>query len=140
MRQVAHDLLNPLTAIVGYAEILASTPGALDRHKQHAVERLHSEAMRAFEVSRRILALTQEGRPLTVSEQVHFMCMSIRHEINNPLTGILGLSEIALATGGLPPGVERRFQLILEMAEQIEEKDCHYPSILGTRKRAVAQF
>jgi len=116
LRQVAHDLLNPLTAVVGYSEMLTGPSP-----NPQIVAVLQSEAMRALEVSQRILALTAKGQPLTVAEQIHFLCLSVRHEINNPLTAILGLSEMALASRDLPPEVELRFQKILAMAEEIRE-------------------
>ena len=84
MRQVAHELINPLTAIVGYAELLigfsngdGSSPSLaspldlpapdLEAKRLHAAKRLHDEAMRAVETSRRVLALTRTGRALTPS-------------------------------------------------------------------------
>ncbi len=49
------------------------------------------------------------------------LCQNLRHELNNPLTGILGNAEMALACPDLPPQLERRLRNILLMAERIRE-------------------
>ncbi len=44
----------------------------------------------------------------------------LRHEINNPLTGILGNSELILASGArLPADVRRRVETIIELAVRL---------------------
>ncbi|MGH9680542.1 MAG: histidine kinase dimerization/phospho-acceptor domain-containing protein [Candidatus Acidiferrales bacterium] len=46
----------------------------------------------------------------------------LRHEVNNPLTGILGNTELLLARReGLPPGAIERLQTIAELAVRLRE-------------------
>jgi len=46
----------------------------------------------------------------------------LRHEVNNPLTGILGNTELLLARrDGLPPGAVERLQTIAELAVRLRE-------------------
>lgn len=46
----------------------------------------------------------------------------LRHEVNNPLTGILGNTELLLARReGLPPGAVERLQTIAELAVRLRE-------------------
>jgi signal transduction histidine kinase len=46
----------------------------------------------------------------------------LRHEVNNPLTGILGNTELLLARrDGLPPGAIERLQTIAELAVRLRE-------------------
>lgn len=46
----------------------------------------------------------------------------LRHEVNNPLTGILGNTELLLARrDGLPPGAVDRLQTIAELAVRLRE-------------------
>ena len=51
----------------------------------------------------------------------------LRHEVNNPLTGILGNAELLLAQvrrrndGGLPQGAIQRLQTIAELAVRLRE-------------------
>lgn len=82
------------------------------------------------------------GRPLTNTQ-------NLRAEISGAtLTGVrsvlsghpeIGLDPVRLATllRGAEHGDARAY---LELAEAMEEKDTHYLSVLGTRKRAVAQL
>ena len=46
----------------------------------------------------------------------------LRHEVNNPLTGILGNTELLLARrDGLPPGAIERLETIAELAVRLRE-------------------
>jgi signal transduction histidine kinase len=46
----------------------------------------------------------------------------LRHEVNNPLTGILGNTELLLARrDGLPPGTVERLKTIAELAVRLRE-------------------
>lgn len=71
-----------------------------------------------------------------------------QEEATPTLTGVRTIIQ-GLQTAGLDPmrlaaimrqADEGDAQSYLEVAEQIEEKDPHYMSVLGTRKRAVAQM
>lgn len=56
------------------------------------------------------------GTPLDFDE----IGMILRHEINNPLTGILGNAELVLAAGpALSPEVRRRVETIVELAVRL---------------------
>lgn len=46
----------------------------------------------------------------------------LRHELNNPLTGVLGNAELILAEGGaLPESVRRRARTIIELAVRLRD-------------------
>jgi signal transduction histidine kinase len=46
----------------------------------------------------------------------------LRHEVNNPLTGILGNTELLLARRDrLPPGAVERLETIAELAVRLRE-------------------
>ena len=57
----------------------------------------------------------------TQRDEMVELCQNLRHELNNPLTGILGNAEMALASPGLEPHIERRLRNILTMAEQMRD-------------------
>lgn len=74
----------------------------------------------------------------------------LSQEIARPsLAGIRSLWNYSYITGGLTPqrlasllkdAAEGDADAALTLAEEMEEKDLHYASVLGTRKRAVARL
>jgi len=82
------------------------------------------------------------GRPVDMAR--------LKEEIARPaLTGVRSIWNYSYMTGGLTP--DRLASLLqraaegdsddyLTLAEEMEEKDPHYASVLGTRKRAVARL
>lgn len=65
--------------------------------------------------------LERRGRDLQHRNEMGCLCLALRHELNNPLTGILGNAEMELARSNLPLPLERRFRNIVRMAEQIRD-------------------
>ncbi len=59
----------------------------------------------------------------------------VAHEINNPLTSILGFSELALARADLDPGVRRQMQTIREESLRLK----HLVASLGSFARRAPQ-
>ena len=74
----------------------------------------------------------------------------LSEEIARPgMTGVRSLWNYSHVTGGLTPqrlgallrdAAEGNADAYLTLAEEMEEKDLHYASVLGTRKRAVARL
>ena len=59
---VAHELNNPLTAILGYAQIFNSLDGA---ERDHAVTTIEHEAQRAARIVRNLLSFARQAPPTT---------------------------------------------------------------------------
>lgn len=85
--------------------------------------------------------LDQYGRPVELTR--------LRQEQAEPtLSGVRSILSGHPAQGLTPAKLTRLLQMAeqgdatayLELAEEMEEKDLHYLSVLGTRKRAVAQL
>ena len=85
-------------------------------------------------------ALVQEAMP----DKAHLT----EQEAKPNVTGVRSVRSNFTVTGITPPQMaaimrqadEGDPEAYLEMAEQIEEKDAHYQSVLGTRKRTVSQM
>jgi two-component system NtrC family sensor kinase len=58
---VAHELNNPLTAILGYAQLLEQEP-LLDRHRDF-VEKLHRQAQRTHRIVQNLLSFARQRKP-----------------------------------------------------------------------------
>ena len=58
---VAHELNNPLTAILGYAQLLEQEPLA-DRHRDF-VEKLHRQAQRTHRIVQNLLSFARQRKP-----------------------------------------------------------------------------
>ncbi len=59
--------------------------------------------------------LQSRSLELEHKEQLRLLALAIRHEINNPLAGILGHAEMALRLPDLPPGLARRLSSIVKL-------------------------
>ncbi len=70
-------------------------------------------------LSTRLRKAESDARELEYRDQLRALALSIRHEINNPLTGILGSAEMALKTPELPPAMVRRLTNIVKLTEEI---------------------
>jgi signal transduction histidine kinase len=66
---------------------------------------------------------------------------ALRHEINNPLTGILGNAEILLASRRiqLPPDSVQRLQTIVELAVRLRENVLRVSRDLPVQRRAASR-
>ncbi len=65
--------------------------------------------------------LERRGRDLQHRTELRALATALRHELNNPLTGILGNAEMGLATPSLPAALDHRFRNVARMAEQIRD-------------------
>jgi len=71
--------------------------------------------LRSANASRNANAMTAGGRDEDIGE-------IFRHEINNPLTGILGNAELLLAHGEkFPPAETQRIRTVVELAVRLRE-------------------
>lgn len=93
----------------GYAVAGPGLPLLLPAALEHAVRTGRSRG------------LERRSRDLQHRSELRALCTALRHELNNPLTGILGNAEMGLATPALPPLIERRLRAIARMAEQIRD-------------------
>ena len=90
-----------------YVATSAALPVLLEPVLEHALLAAHSRKVqsRALELERK--------------DQLRLLALAIRHEVNNPLTGILGNAEIALKSPDLPPVLHRRLSNIVKLTEEI---------------------
>ena len=65
---VAHELNNPLTAILGYAQMLTTLEGA---ERDQALTTIEQEALRASRIVRNLLAFARQHRPRVESVDVN---------------------------------------------------------------------
>ncbi|NLE76790.1 MAG: hypothetical protein GX605_08575 [Chloroflexi bacterium] len=86
---VAHELNNPLTAILGYAQLLGAAEG-LPAEVQAALQAVASEAKRAGDIVRNLLTFAQVNSPQRQQIQV-----------NDVLEQVLRLMEHSLAEDGI---------------------------------------
>jgi PAS domain S-box-containing protein len=86
---VAHELNNPLAAIIGFAQLLLKRPLALDDSK--ALEAIHHEGIRAATVVKNLLAM---ARKRDVERRV-------AADINEIVGYVVGTRRYALETAGI---------------------------------------
>ena len=72
-------------------------------------------------LSTRLWKTQSQALQLESQDQLRALALGIRHELNNPLTGILGSAEMALKSPELPPPFARRFTNIVRLTEEIRE-------------------
>jgi DNA-binding NarL/FixJ family response regulator len=66
-------------------------------------------------------ALERRGLDEQHRAEIAALCRNIRHELNNPLTGILGHAEMGLADPSVTPVLDRRLRAIVEQAEKVRD-------------------
>ena len=85
--------------------------------------------------------IDQYGKPLRrndlLNEQASPTVSGVRSTLYKGVTGDLNPSKLARILKAAESGDTTSF---LTMAEELEEKDPHYSSVMGTRKRAVSQL
>ena len=85
--------------------------------------------------------LDQYGNPINrkalTEEEAVPSVMGVRSIHSN--FNVTGITPVQMAAV-MRSADEGDAEAYLEMAEQIEERDAHYQSVLGTRKRTVAQL
>ena len=93
----------------GYAVTGSALPTLLRAVLEHAV---HASRTRELE---------RLSRDLHRHSELRELCTTLRHELNNPLTGILGNAELALSSPNLAPPLAHRLGHIVRMAEQMRD-------------------
>ncbi|HET6689637.1 MAG TPA: response regulator [Miltoncostaeaceae bacterium] len=103
---VAHELNNPLTAILGYAQIL---PSLSDDERQQALATIEQESLRASRIVRNLLAFARQHRPTIQSVDVE----AVLRRVIEVRRYSLEMDDILIETslGGLPPLRADEYQL-----------------------------
>ena len=70
-------------------------------------------------LSARLWKTQSQALQLESQDQLRALALTIRHELNNPLTGILGSAEMALKSPGLASPLTRRLTNIVRLTEEI---------------------
>ena len=81
---VAHELNNPLTAVIGFAQIMAKTPR--DEEDRVGLETIHREALRASRIVKDLLTFSrrQEGtrvEPLDLNSVIEYILSTRRYAL-----------------------------------------------------------
>jgi signal transduction histidine kinase len=116
--------------VIGPAEKRGELSGLIDAHAVDYVARESECLETAFHtVQRRLRQARQEttGAPDVFGRGEEDFGEVLRHELNNPLTGILGNAELLLAEirrkndGKIPSGGEQRLETIAALAVRLRE-------------------
>ena len=126
---VASLAIHAPVVVLGTAEKQAELAGLIEAGAADFVERranFLSEARAVIE--RRLRTARQGGREVELFEEVeNDFGEVLRHELNNPLTGILGNAELLLAEihrkndVRIPAGGEQRLETIASLAVRLRE-------------------
>jgi signal transduction histidine kinase len=60
---IAHEIINPLTPIIGYSQRLLMRPG-LDENQKRLLEIINSSAQRLANIIEKLLSFSRKDRPL----------------------------------------------------------------------------
>ncbi len=106
---VAHELNNPLTAVIGFAQIMSKTPR--DEDDRVGLETIHREAMRAARIVRDLLTFTrkQDGtrvEPIDLNAVVEYILSTRRYALETR-----GVRCILNLDPSLPPVAGDRSQM-----------------------------
>jgi signal transduction histidine kinase len=107
---VAHELSNPLTSILGYAQLLRRRPESLAREAD--AQRILQEAERASRITRNVLQFARGGKPERAAV-----------EINEVLRRTLALRAYELGLGGIEveTDLDPRLPPVLGDAAQLQQ-------------------
>ena len=106
---VAHELNNPLTAVIGFAQIMAKTPR--DEEDRIGLETIHREALRASRIVKDLLTFTrrQDGtrvEPIDLNGVVEYILSTRRYALETR-----GVRCILHLDPSLPPVAGDRSQI-----------------------------
>lgn len=101
---------------MGEVDFVARAEGAVALAASLTIRRLRAARASAREFTRDFASAWAADLPSDFSE-------ILRHEINNPLTGILGNAELLLAhqRGNLPPASIQRLETVVDLAVRLRE-------------------
>lgn len=101
---------------MGEVDFVAHAEGAADLAASLVIRRLRAPQASSREFAREFTAAWAAELPSDFSE-------ILRHEINNPLTGILGNAELLVAhqRENLPPASLQRLETIVDLAVRLRE-------------------
>ena len=71
---------------------------------------------------------SRTGAAPTDSGETAELIARLRHEINNPLTGLIGQSQLLLRDAGLSEDARRRIQTIEQLAKRIRDTVAALPA------------
>jgi CheY-like chemotaxis protein/two-component sensor histidine kinase len=92
---VAHELNNPLAAVMAFAQLLLASPGALAEEPREAVETIHREARRAAKIVSSLLTFARQQPAERAASQ-----------LNDIVTDTLELRRYALRTAKVEVALE----------------------------------
>jgi len=126
---VASLAIHAPVVVLGTAERRAELAGLIAAGAADFVERkLNFLGEARAVIERRLRAANQGGREVELFEEVEGDFGEVlRHELNNPLTGILGNAELLLAEihrkndGRIPAGGQQRLETIASLAVRLRE-------------------
>ncbi|GBD31984.1 Sensor histidine kinase TmoS [bacterium HR33] len=129
---ISHELNNPLTAVIAYAELLASQKDLPEEIREDLAD-LRRQALRAAKIVKQLLALVRESEPIHVPVDLNAI---VRDTVSLREGAIKRASiEVELDLGGLPlvQGDQFRLQqLVLNLLTNAEYAAAH-----GKRPRAI---
>ena len=101
---------------MGEVDFVARAEGAIALAASLVIRRLHAPRASSREFAREFASAWAADLPSDFPE-------ILRHEINNPLTGILGNAELLLAhqRANLPPASLQRLETIVDLAVRLRE-------------------
>ncbi len=98
--------------------------------QEECIDRNHREVLRSQQDQIRGLR----------REAIRILSRTLCHEINNPLTSVVGYSERLLRMKELPHEVRQELSIIHENALQIQESVRHIASLKGERIRKMGRI
>ena len=133
---VAHELNNPLTAVIGFAQIMLKT--ARDEEDRIGLETIHREALRASRIVKDLLTFTrrQEGtrvEPIDLNAVVEYILSTRRYALETRgVRCILSLEPSLPAVAGDRSQMEQVLLNLLVNAEQALTEALDAPATTGT--------
>jgi signal transduction histidine kinase len=143
---VAPLAIHAPVVVLGPAEKRAELGELIDAGAADYVVRKANNLAEVRGLIQRRLRLAQPGpgiTPETIGEDNEDFGEVLRHELNNPLTGILGNAELLLAEihrtsdGRIPYGAEQRLETIAGLAVRMRETVRRLSQVWETRQHPV---
>ena len=123
---VAHELNNPLTGVMAFAQLLLTSPVALDDEPREAVETIHREAQRAAKIVSSLLTFARQRPAERVSAQ-----------LNDIVTDTVELRRYALRTAEIEVTLHLEPTLPATWADPFQLQQVML-NLLGNAEQALA--